>query len=423
MDNFLTHIFSIKNHPICELKEKFRVQYIMGLGEFMYCMSKKDDRAKLVYIVWARSIVKNNSSLYWQITGNCSQIREVLSLKRDGFRFFSMRRVFYFDCFYLVVTLNPRLLEYAFDFLHEQARDIISRQILKDVYKNWGKSSLKNIPNQLLAHKKENDSFHSKPLKRILVVATMSAGKSTLINALMGYRVNAVKTTACTNKLCYLYNKPSADGIIIKSENGGYMYSSDIESIQKSDFVEAGLHFNSSIFDSRICLIDSPGTNYCEDKSHGDITKKAISSNNFEAIIFVINALQFNTNDEASLIDYTINHTEKPIIFVINQLDYFDKKHDSVLSIIEKLKMKIKSMGRNCQIVPMSAYYALLLKINDNVLDKRERIQKYELKELFKDQYYCMPNYYYSIGREADYSNNELAKTGIFILESLIKRI
>lgn len=423
MDNFLTHIFSIKNHPICELKEKFKVQYVMGLGEFMYCMSKKDGRAKLVYEIWAHSIVKNLPSSYWQSTSNCSQIRKALSLKRDGFRFFSMRRVFFYDCFYLVFTLNPELLESTFIFLHEQVRDIISSQILKDVYNNWGKSSLKKIPCQLLAHKKESESFHRKPLKRILVVATMSAGKSTLINALMGYRINAVKTTACTNKLCYLYNKPSADGIIVKYENGGYLYSDNIEFSKKEDFVEAGLHFNSSFFDRRICLIDTPGTNYSEDKSHGDITKKAISSNNYEAIIFVINALQFNTNDEASLIDYTINHTAKPIIFVINQLDYFNKKHDSILSIIWKLRMTIKSKGRNCQIVPMSAYYALLLKISDNFLDKREKIQKDELKKLFKDSYYCMPSYYYSNDRKVDCSNDELAKTGIIILENIIKNI
>ena len=45
------------------------------------------------------------------------------------------------------------------------------------------------------------------------MVANVSAGKSTLINALVGYRLNRIKTTACTDKLVYIHNKCSNDGI------------------------------------------------------------------------------------------------------------------------------------------------------------------------------------------------------------------
>ena len=422
MDNFLTHTFSIKNHPICELKEKFKIQYVMGLGEFMCYMSKKDGRAKLVFEVWARSIIPTLPVSCWQCTKDYSQIKTATSLKRDGFRFFSMRRIFIFDCFYLASTLNNELVTCTYSFLHENVRDIISRHILKDVYANWGKSAQKKISPQLLNHKYNNDVFHGKPLKRILVVATMSAGKSTLINALMGYRVNAVKTTACTNKLCYLYNKPNSDAIIVKRENGSYLYSYDIESPQKGEFIEAGLHFNSSLSDKRICFIDTPGTNYSGDKSHGEITRKAIISNNYDAIIFVVNSLQFNTDDEASLRDFVIKHTKKPIIFVLNQLDYFNQKHDSIISTIGKLRSLTNNRKGNFPIVPMSAYYALLLRINDSNLDKREKFQKEELKDLFNDSYYYLQNYCDN-GKALNHFNNELSKTGILALENLIKKI
>ena len=166
MDNFLTHTFSIKNHPICKLKEKFKIQYVMGLGEFMCYMSQKDVRAKLVFEVWARSIIHTLPVSCWQCTKNYSQIKTATSLKRDGFRFFSMRRIFVFDCFYLASTLNTELVTCTYSFLHENVRDIISRQILKDVYANWGKATQKKIPTELLKHQKDNETFNRKPLKK-----------------------------------------------------------------------------------------------------------------------------------------------------------------------------------------------------------------------------------------------------------------
>ena len=421
MDNFLTHTFSIKNHPICKLKEKFKIQYVMRLGEFMCYMSQKDVRAKLVFEVWARSIIHTLPVSCWQCTKNYSQIKTATSLKRDGFRFFSMRRIFVFDCFYLASTLNTELVTCTYSFLHENVRDIISRQILKDVYANWGKATQKKIPTELLKHQKDNETFNRKPLKKILVVATMSAGKSTLINALVGYRINAVKNTACTNKLCYLYNKPSADGIIVKREDGRFLYSYAIESPQKGEFNEAGLHFNSSLSECRICFIDTPGTNYSGNKSHGEITRKAILSNNYDAVIFVVNSLQFNTEDEATLRDFVLKHTQKPIIFVLNQLDRFNPEDDSIRDTLDSLAKLVRTKKKTYQVTPLSAYYALLLKLSTNncKLSRQEKIQMDSLKYQFQYDYYNLAKYC----QDSNWNNSEITKTGITILESLIKAL
>lgn len=424
MDNFLTHTFSIKNHPICELKEKFKVQYVMGLGEFMCYMSKKDVRAKLVFEVWARSIIPTLSVSCWQCTKDYSQIKKATSLKRDGFRFFTMRRIFIFDCFYLASTLNTELVTYTYSFLRENVRDIMSRQILKDVYDNWRKSTQKKIPTELLKHQQNNEAFNRKPLKKILVVATMSAGKSTLINALMGYRVNAVKTTACTNKLCYLYNKPYSDGIIVKRENGSYLYSYDIESPQKGEFIEAGLHFNSSLSECRICFIDTPGTNYSGDKSHGEITLKAISSNEYDAILFVSNALYFDTEDERMLLDYTISHTKKQIIFVLNQLDGFNPQHDSIKETLGEFESILKSKNLNPLIVPLSGYYSFLHRIGQrNKLDEVEIDDFRKLSKRFQKDFYYLPAYYSNSTKDVNSQNRELLKSGIIILEKIIRSV
>lgn len=420
MDSLLTHSFHISNHPICELKAKFRMQYVLALGEFMNFLSKKDVRAKVAIEVWARSIVPNLPDSFFTQTEDTQNIKSVISLKRDGIHFFSMRRIFFFDCLYLASIVNGNLIDYSYEFLRNNCRGFISRKILIDIYMNCETSEPKKIPMELLEHRRKNILFNQRRLKKILVVATMTAGKSTLINALMGYRVNAVKVTACTQKLCYLFNKPIHDGIYFKRNNGSITFCYDIEYLNKDDFSEAGLHFNSSILNGKICFIDTPGTNFSGNATHREITRKAIIDNQYDAIIFVVNSLQFNTCDEATLRDFTIQHTTKPIIFVINQLDCYNPEDDSIQETIENLRNIIGD--KRYEIIPISALYALLLKIDERKLSKTEQIQKKHLSSLFEHDYYNMQKYYYKNDKH-DISNHELDKTGITILENVINKI
>lgn len=422
MDNFLIQTFSIKNHPICELKEKFRVQYVMGLGEFMCYMSKKDNRVSLVFKVWARSIVENVPASYWQCSKKYVLIKKALSIKRDGLRLFTMRRSFFFDCLYLVSKMDSKARPTAFNFLMEHAHGIFARKILKNIYNNWGYPSPQKIPSQLMSHWRIDIDFQKKPLKRILVVATMSAGKSTLINALAGFRVNEVKTTVCTNSISYLYNKPASDGIITKGIDNRYRYRYDVETVDRGIFTEAALHFNSTLSDCRICLIDTPGSNYSADTTHGEMTRKAIASNNYDAIIFVVNSTQFNIVDEANLREYVLKHTKKPIVFAINQLDYYSPEDDSIQETINELSNLIAQRKKQCAIVPISAYYALLLKIPQNKMSKQEQIQLNSLKQLFQYDYYDMTNYSQRKNKQTR-PKKEIDKTGITELEEIIRDI
>ena len=419
MDSLLTHTLSIDNHPICALKEEFRLQYVMALGELRNYLSCHDRRASIGVEVWARSIVKNPPPAFYQSTIDYQNIKSITTIKRDGLHFFNMRRLFFFDCLYLTSILNPKLLTSILYFLREHSKGIFSKQVLDGIYYNWENPFPPKIPTELVIHRNKNVFFNKKPLKKILVVATMSSGKSTLINAIMGHRVTEVKTTACTRKLCYLFNKPVQDGIIVKREDGAYFYSDNIETKNKGEFIEAGLHFNSILSDKRICLIDTPGTNYSGDKSHGEITRKAIDSNDYDGIIFVVNGLQFNTEDESKLLKYTLRHTRKPIIFVLNQLDYFNPEDDSIQDTIDNLA---KIIGDKHEIIPMSAYYALLLKLNDIKLSQVELIQKNRIKQLFQLDYFNMARYCKIPSNHQD-KMKELSKTGILNLEEAISKI
>ena len=422
MNNFITHTFSIKNHPICDLKDRFKEQYLNGLGEFMCIMFQSDKQAQFLFNIWVHSIVRHQHLSYWQKTSNCGYIKKALSVKHDGFRFFTMWHNFFFDCLYLFSILQPNALSKAFDFLQNQV-GYISKRTLTHIYNNWNNLGQTKVSPSLLNHKEINENFQKKPLKKILVVATMSAGKSTLINSIVGHRICKTATTACTNQLCYIYNKPIEDGITIKESDGRLMYDYDMN-FKKSDSVkEIGLHFKSSLVDSSICLIDTPGTNYSDAPKHGEITRNAIKSNDYDAIIFVVNSTNFNTDDEADLRNFTICNSKKPIIFVLNKLDCFNPEDDSIQNIVDNLYEVLKeSKVKQSMVVPMSAQYALLLKIVSNCLSKQEQIQLDRLTSLFQYDYYNLPKYcknqQYSNG-----SNNEIDKTGITILENIIKNI
>jgi ribosome biogenesis GTPase A len=150
------------------------------------------------------------------------------------------------------------------------------------------------IPKELLEHKNQCDKYQAKSVKNVLVVANVSAGKSTLINALVGYRLNKMRTTACTSRLCYIYNKPVDDGTLahnyIRNE---FSYTNNIESVTSDTSDRISLKFNSTLYNEKVCLIDTPGINNIENSTHRKITEDAIKSNIYDAIIYISNCQLF----------------------------------------------------------------------------------------------------------------------------------
>lgn len=417
MDTFLVQTLSIKHHPVSELKNSFKQRYVMGLGEFMCYMSRNDSRAKLVFEVWAHSIIRQIPPSCWQVTENLSNIKAATSLLREGLRFFSMRRTFYWDCLYLASILNPKYRSTTLSFLRRHS-GFISRKTLIDVYDNWNNPNFSKIPIQLLNHKKEADNFIRKPLKTILVVATMTAGKSTLLNALTGYKLNKVSATACTNKLCYLFNKPLSDGLIMKMPNGSYKYSYRMDVSSEDEFSEVALHFNSILSDCRVCFIDTPGVNYSRSEQHHKITHQAIENNQYDAILFVSNSNYFGTEDETDLLKFIVKKTNKPVIFVLNKIDTCNPKYDSIAKMAYDFENMLLQFTKRSKVILVSAEAAYYSKLNPAHLDGDELIEYEHYKRKFDNAYYDLPSYY-----DDRHSKSFMESTGITLIENIIKSL
>lgn len=420
MDKYLTQTFYIKSHPIRSVADRFKTQYILGLGEFLCYITQNDYKTKLVYEIWSYSITDRIISDSWRYTENFDSVKNALCFKRDGLTFFTMRQSFLFDCLYMLEKSKKELLPNAYTFLIDKICGFLTRGTLNITFDYFqGKNIGDKIPDVLKCHRKLDLDFQKKKLKRILIVSTMSSGKSTLINAITGYRLNRMKSTACTNKLCYIFNKPNEDGLAIGIGENKVGYITDKNSINSDQFDFAALKFNSYLSNEHICFIDTPGVNNSNDSTHGDVTKSAISKNDYEILLFISNSQYFDINDENEILDYTINHTKRPIIFVLNQLDSFSPEDDSIEETMTTFDKILRSKNIHPTIIPISAKVAMLSKFSKNQMTKIEKIEYNNYKERFQDRYYDLASYYDP--KRSSNKNDFFSMSGVNILEKMLK--
>ena len=98
----------------------------------------------------------------------------------------------------------------------------------------------------------------------------MSAGKSTLVNALVGHKVAKVKTTVCTTALSYLYNNPFRETVLY-SDGTSFVISIGNE-ITQENIPNKAIKFMGSLESLPIVITDTPGVDYAYDSSHKKIT-------------------------------------------------------------------------------------------------------------------------------------------------------
>lgn len=101
--------------------------------------------------------------------------------------------------------------------------------------------------------------------KKIIFTANMSAGKSTIINAVIGKRIAKTALEVCTGNISYIYNKPFEDGHILLSCDG-YTINADIEEVlsnscDKERYISSYFNFIDKN-NSRLCLIDTPWSQF-----------------------------------------------------------------------------------------------------------------------------------------------------------------
>ena len=220
----------------------------------------------------------------------------------------------------------------------------------------------------------KNSDFH------VDVIATMSAGKSTLINALLAHKLMPSKQEACTAKITEIKDRDEL-GDVFNAE----VYDKDgeclehLENLTYEDMkrlndnkdvskikIEGDIPFVSSE-DVSLVLVDTPGPNNSRNEKHKIATYEMIGQSSKTLVLYVLNATGLATNDDSKLLDDIAKsmsvggkQSKDRFIFVVNKLDDFKTGEDSVENALKDVKDYLEKKGiKDPKIFPASALTAL----------------------------------------------------------------
>lgn len=237
------------------------------------------------------------------------------------------------------------------------------------------------------------------------VVATMSAGKSTLINALLRQKLMPAKQEACTATIteikdndgsCFMAKVYDAEGNLIQTHPE---LSFDIMDTLNSNpevsriRVEGNIPFVSSE-DVALVLVDTPGPNNSRDPEHKAATYRMLSESSKTVVLYILNATQLAVNDDYNLLSHVADsmrvggkQSRDRFIFVVNKLDDFKKGEDSIEAAITKVRDYLRDNGiENANIYPASALTALNIRTiladsddddDDEVYEAKGKVRKF----------------------------------------------
>lgn len=241
------------------------------------------------------------------------------------------------------------------------------------------------------------------------VVATMSAGKSTLINSLLGQKLMPAKQEACTATITEIKDNDAnyfkakvydKDGKLIESHDD--LTYSVMERLNSNPDVskirtEGNIPFVTAD-DVALVLVDTPGPNNSRDPEHRTATYRMLSESSKTVVLYIMNATQLAVDDDNNLLKRVADsmkvggkQSRDRFIFVINKLDDFKQGEDSIDAALQKVRDYLADCGiENPNIYPASALTALNIRTilaesddddDDDVYEAKGKVRKFNRNE------------------------------------------
>lgn len=364
----------VLNHPILEESEEYKQRYLNILEYFVAKYSSND--------LWAASMIElykskllSKPSKYMHIDEELKKVpKDAVVWKIKRLKLYAYKYCLLIDVIFICSFTEKRKSEEIF-------KEVVGRYN-KQYWKKFEKLYLTVVGKSYIDEKWEkteyireclrlNQSFLVKTRKDILVTATMSAGKSTILNAIVGKKINKTQNDACTAKIHYLFNKAFEDTLTyeydftlnLDASKNTLMEDNENNSTNE---ISVGTHFRSiGSIDSKVCFIDTPGVNASQNHVHKEITQNAISTLKFDLLLYLFNGENIGTEDDRRHLEYVAENYKGKIIFVVNKLDRYKANEDSVDNTLNQIQKDLENLGYSPLIVcPVSAYAAYLAKMS-----------------------------------------------------------
>lgn len=212
----------------------------------------------------------------------------------------------------------------------------------------------------------------------LLVVAPMSSGKSTVINAILGMNILPSSNFACTaHKYKITINdKNEQVEVSVRVRNGKMEKVTDVngETLKKinEDEISKEINIEAPSYGRlaqtrKIVLIDTPGANYSGNSSHRAVTDSIISEFSGNAVLYILNASQIGTEDDEKILKKIKGLLDKnkdmEIIFALNKADVINRD-----KAIEYYKKAAEKGNRHAE-----------YKMFETFFDRGEREKAFEL--------------------------------------------
>lgn len=427
-----------EDHPLKEEKKEFKKLYL-GLLNHCGCLYLN------------KNIVRYKLNIFKEKLNFDDEIEELNSddkiLKRlfkkvlkqyfklARLKFYTYRYIFFFDCLVLFGEGNKRNTQI---FMEELKKIIVPlyHYEIDEVFKNLylEKFNLDRkffISEEMLNKFYDIKKFSESKETNIVFTATMSTGKSTLINAIIGKELAPSMSIACTGNVANFKSSPIKVNFINYFDKDGlklFLDSIEIKKlIGKSNYCHINTYFNSEISKKKVNIIDTPGVNYSEDKSHSDITKNELKNKEIDILVYVTSILTWGTNDEYEYLKFIKENVKyKKMIVVINKVDEIKIEDSTVEENISNAKKYLLKLDlKNLTICPLSAYVGSLLKreiLKENLSKREERYVSLYLNQFADEKEFELSKFY-----EIDLENKEEDKlmkayinTGLPIFEKIL---
>lgn len=221
----------------------------------------------------------------------------------------------------------------------------------------------------------------------VSVIAAMSSGKSTLMNALLGRNLMPSAADACTATIVRITDTDSMKGqpfLAVRYGADGKPKDKDPIEVTNADLVE--WNNDKSIPHVEICgdvptisetksaqyvFQDTPGPNNSTDDSHREMTNQAIAKP-LSMVLYVMTPDTFQSNDNDGIFRSVCQAVKKAdgnarnrFIFVLNKIDAVKSKEQSVEDVYRKACAYLEGKGiGNPIVIPVCARAACLMRLH-----------------------------------------------------------